>query len=249
MDSGIKLFIAVVLGITPFFIDCYIAYILLMAYFFLLTVLSGIPIRIITKSIITYTIIIIMPYFFGLLIAIVFYRLTGKYMGAFYSSFEEVALRLLKLFILWYAGSLYLNSTPMQSVIGLFYKLFSPLKQIGVPVSDFLKIIMCVMNELKELAPEVKKSFSESLGQIFRSGKDLSKGKIKAIGYVLVSFIVNSFQRLGKVEEDIKQIETKDIFIYKFTISRVDILVILSLILLLGSIIIISDAFCISGMR
>lgn len=42
MDSGVKLFVVLILSIIPFFIECYINFILLLAYLFIATILSGI---------------------------------------------------------------------------------------------------------------------------------------------------------------------------------------------------------------
>jgi energy-coupling factor transporter transmembrane protein EcfT len=236
MNSGVKFFIFMILGIVPFFITSYLGFILLLSYLLVATILTKIKISMIIKSIIAYMIIIILPYTIGLLMVVLISKITGGDLTTLYNSFDEVALRLFKLFILWYVSLIFFNSTSTEVVLGLFAKLLSPLNKIGVPVLDFLKVIMCVINELKELAPDVKRAFSESVSQIFNNKKGLSKGSIKGISHVLVSFIVNSFQRLGKVEEYVKQLENKELFNYKFSLTRVDFLAVFSLILLLGGI-------------
>lgn len=195
----------------------------------------------ILKSILAYIIIVIIPYIFGLLIAVLVSKITGNDLTTLYSSLEDVALRLFQLFILWYAGIIYLNSTKIESILGLFDKLLSPLKRFGVPVSDFLKIIMCVIQELKELAPEVKQSFSESFSYIVGKRNGLSKSKMEGIGNIMVNFFVKSFERLGKVENYVKKVENKDLFDYKFTVSMTDIFIIVSMTTLILSMIIISN--------
>ncbi len=236
MDSGVKFLIFMFLGIVPFFINSYLAFILLLAYLLVATMLTRTKISMIVKSVAAYMVIIIFPYTVGLLMAILISKITGGDLSTLYNSVEEVALRLFKLFILWYAGLIYFNSTSTEDVLGLFAKLFSPLNKIGLPVLDFLKVIMCVIKELKELAPDVKKGFSEGVNHIFKNEKGLSKGKIKGISHVLASFIVNSFHRLGKVEEYVKELENKELFNYSFTITKVEFFAILSLISLLGGI-------------
>lgn len=232
MDSGIKLLVFLILGACPFFIDSYINYVLIVAYLLVATYLTRIKFSVIIKNIAAYILIIILPYTFGLLMAVGVAKITGNEMIALYNSINEVVIRLFQLFLLWYAGILYFNSTKIESVLGVFDKLLSPLKRIGVPVSDFLKVIMCVIKELKELGPEVKKSFSESASVIFGKGQSLSTGKLKAISQLLVAFIVNSFERIGKVEEYVKQVQDKDLFNYQFAISKADVLAVISIIFL-----------------
>lgn len=57
----------------------------------------------------------------------------------------------------------------------------------------------------------------------------------------MVSFIVNSFQRMEKVEEHIKQLEDKDSLDYKFSISKSDIFVVISMIMLIGTMMLLSN--------
>ena len=246
MDSGIKLLIFLVLGIVPFFISCYVNFLLLLTYLLIATVLTRIQLRVIIKNILAYIVIIIFPYVFGLLMATGIAGLTGSNLAPSIGSPEEISLRLFKLFILWYVGILYFNSTKIESVLGLFDKLLSPFKRIGVPVSDFLKVIMCVINELRELAPEVKKSFSDKVSGMFGKRKEPSKSNIKGISQIISSFIVDSFQRLGRVEEYIEQVENEDLFGYEPVIAKKDVFGLISVLLLLGTMVIFSNTICIS---
>ena len=241
MDSGVKLLVILILGVIPFFIDSSVNFTLLVAYLVFATFLSGIQLPIILKNILGYIIIIILPYAFGLLMAIGVSKITGQEPMLFYSSLEDVALRLFQLFILWYVGILYFNTTKPENFLGLFDKLLSPLKRIGVPVSDFLLVIMCVINHLKELAPEVKESFAHDISQIFGKKRNISKRKMEGVSKMLVVFIVNSFQRLGNLEEYIKQVENKDLFNYQFNLNKLDILAIFSIVILLGSMLFLSS--------
>lgn len=232
MDSGVKLFVVAVLGILPFFITSYASLVLVASYFLLATFLFGIRFSEMKKSMAAYIIFILVPYGFGLLIAILVSGISGSDPVVIYS-YQGVTLRMLRLFLLWYATSLYFHSTPTEDVIGVFERLLSPLKRIGVPVSDSLKIVMCVTKELKNLAPNVQKSFTESMEQISKNAS--LKSKITAISYMLVSFIVNSFQRLEDVEDYVRQVDAKDLFAYKCSIAKSELLLVLSLMLLVGS--------------
>ncbi|UTW70580.1 hypothetical protein KHA80_10360 [Anaerobacillus sp. HL2] len=61
---------------------------------------------------------------------------------------------------------------------------------------------MCVIKELKELGPGLRRALLRVWGKKIRESS--LKTKIKGISYVLVSFIVNSFERLDVVEEYVK---------------------------------------------
>ncbi|OEF98166.1 hypothetical protein [Desulfuribacillus alkaliarsenatis] len=56
---------------------------------------------------------------------------------------------------------------------------------------------------------------------------------LRGISEILVSFIVDSFQRLGRIEEYVKQIENEELFSYKLSVSKLDVIMVLSLGLLI----------------
>lgn len=231
IDSGYKLFIAVTLGIIPFFIDHYLSFILLGLYLFASTFIYRARLREMIKSMIAYLIIIIVPYMFGLLMAAIVSAVSGTDMSMVYGSYQDVALRLVQLFLLWYATSLFFFSTPTEEIVGVFDRVFTPLKRLGVPVNDFLKVIMCVVNELKQLGPGVKKSFTTSMTKL--SEKSKWRTKIKVISDILVAFIVDSFKRLDEVEEYVNRIDAEELFTYKSVISKSEIILFMSFIVLI----------------
>lgn len=236
IDSGYKLFVAVTLGIFPFFIDHNLSFILLGLYLFLSTFIYGARLREMMKSMVAYLIIIIVPYIFGLLMAAFVSTVSGTDLSMVYGSYQDVALRIVQLFLLWYSTSLFFFSTPTEEIVGVFDRVFSPLKRLGIPVKDFLKVIMCVVNELKQLAPEVKKSFATSMKEL--SEKSTWRRKIKVISNILVAFIVDSFKRLDEVEEYVNHVDTEELFAYKSVISKSEVLLFISFILLISSMII-----------
>ena len=234
MDSGIKLLIVLVLGVVPFFIDGYVNYFLLLSYLAIATLMARIQLKVLIKNIAAYVAIIIFPYAMGIFIAVSISKLTGNGLVALQGSLADVSLRLFQLFILWYVGILYLNSTKVEQVLGLFDKLLAPLKSIGLPVTDFLKVILCVINELKELAPEAKRTFFEGVSHLAGQRKSLSQSRLRGISQVIAGYIVNSFARLDQLEEHVKRIEKEDVFNYRFNFSKTDFFALLSLILLIG---------------
>ncbi|MBB5174309.1 hypothetical protein [Texcoconibacillus texcoconensis] len=231
IDSGYKFFIAVTLGVIPFFIDHYLSFILLSLYLFLSTYIYGARLREMMKSMVAYLIIIIVPYMFGLLMATVVSTVSGTDMSMVYGSYQDVGLRLVQLFLLWYATSLFFFSTPTEEIVGVFDRVLTPLKRLGVPVRDFLKVIMCVVNELKHLGPGVKESFTNSMTKL--SEKSSWRTKIRVISNILVAFIVDSFKRLDEVEEYVNQVEAEDLFTYKVVISKSELFLFISFVALL----------------
>ena len=231
IDSGYKLFVAVMLSFVPFFIDHYLSFILLSVYLFLSTFVYGARLPEMMKSMTAYLIIIIIPYTFGLLMAWGVSFVSGTEMSMVYGSFEDVGLRLLQLFLLWYATSLFFFSTPTEELLGVFDRALTPLKTLGVPVKDFLKVIMCVVNELKQLAPGVKERFKESTAVL--SEKSTWGMKIRVISNILVAFIVDSFKRLDEVEEYVNRVEAEELFMYQSSISKSEVILFISFVLLI----------------
>ncbi len=236
MDSGIKFFIAVVLSVIPFFCEQQMSFFIISAYLIVITIFSGIRVKTVLTSFTAYFIVVVFPFLFGLLMSWVFYKVSGNAMFTSYMQVGKTVLRMFQLFLLWYIGCIYFNTTPMKSVIGLFDKLLTPLKRLGVPISEHLKVVMCVVRELTELGPEVKRNFTESMESLpSKNNKNTwwSKINIKGISTILVNFIVNSFKRLDIIEQYVREVEAKDLYNYRFRLSVRDIVACVSCILLM----------------
>lgn len=177
MDGLLKFIFAVVLACMPFFLHKQASIGLLSVYLIFVTLISKIKSRTLLISGTSYCIIVMLPYFFGLLMNGLFYSFSHNEMFAYHQGPYEIFLRLFRLLVIWYVSILYFHTTPMKTVIGLLDKLFTPLKLVGVPVADYLKIVMCIVLELKETGSEVTKSLGESM----RSVMGEPKGNLKSM--------------------------------------------------------------------
>ena len=234
VDSGYKFIIAMILGTVPFFLDHYLSFVLLGVYLFLSTFLYGARLKDMFKSMTAYLIIILFPYLFGLGMAAIVSSFSSTDFSMVYGSFDDVTLRLVQLFLLWYATSLFFFSTGTEEIVGVFDFVLTPLKKIGVPVEDFLKVIMCVVNELKQLGPAVKKSFTENMAGF--KEKSTWRAKVVQISDVLVAFIVDSFQRLDEVEAYVNEVDARTLFTYRAALSKSEIALFISFIALIYTI-------------
>ncbi len=203
----------------------------LSVYLVLVTLILGIKLRTLLISAASYCVIVLFPYFFGLLMNGLFYSLSKNDLFAYHQGPYEIFLNLFRLFIIWYVSILYFHTTPMKTVIGLLDKLFTPLKLVGVPVTDYLKVVMCIVLELKETGYEVTKSLGESMRSMMEGSRWKLKINIKGISQIIVSLIVNSFEKLDRIESFVEKVNPDDLYNYSFKLSKSDVLGVLSLVL------------------
>lgn len=231
LDGLIKFILATVLASMPFLFQKQISFGILSIYLLLVTLVSRIKLRTLLISVASYCVVVLIPYFFGLLMNALFYSLSGNLMFAYQGSYE-IFLRLFRLLIIWYVSILYFQTTPMKTVIGLLDKLFTPLKIIGVPVTDYLNVVMCIVIELKETGSEVTKGLGERMRSVMGEDKRGFKLNIKGISQIIVSMIVNSFEKLDKIQSTVEKVNPDDLYNYSFKLSKSDLIGVLSFILL-----------------
>jgi len=232
LDGLIKFILAVVLTIVPFLSQKQMSFAIISGYLLIVTLVSRIKLRTLLISATSYFIIVLIPYFFGLLMNGLFYMFSNNDLFAYHQGPYEIFLRLFRLLIIWYVSILYFHTTPMKTVIGMLDKLFIPLKLVGVPVADYLKIVMCIVGELKETGSEVKKSLGQSMRSVMGGDKRRFKINIKGISQIIVSLIVNSFEKLDKIQDRVENVNPEDLYDYSFKLSKLDVVAILSFILL-----------------
>jgi len=243
MDSGVKLFFAFILSIIPFLCENQISFIIISAYLIFITIFSGMKVRTVLTSFTAYFIIVVFPFLFGFLISLLFYQISGNAMFTYYQQISDTAIRMFQLFLLWYIGCIYFNTTPMKSFIGLFDKILTPFKRFGVPVEDHLKVIMCVIKVLTQIGPEVKRSFTESMSSMSDNKKWWSRINIKGISGIIVNFIVNSFKRMDAIEKYVKEVNAADLYNYRLKVSRLDIVASVSFVIVVFLVIIIENGY------
>ncbi|WP_318508691.1 hypothetical protein [Bacillus sp. T3] len=162
---------------------------------------------------------------------------------SFQQDYVEIFLRLYQLLMIWYLSILYFNTTDMKTMLGLFDKLLTPLKFLGVPISDYIKIVMCVMQELAEIGSEVKKSYRERMRPLVRKDKWKYNINIKGISQIIVSLIVNSFDKLDKIEGYVEKLNTDELCEYKFKLSIIDVVFLLIFFVLVSLIVMVEKGF------
>ncbi|NLP43729.1 MAG: energy-coupling factor transporter transmembrane protein EcfT [Peptococcaceae bacterium] len=226
LDAGVKLILAIVLSIIPFFCQKPSSFFVLVLFLGFLTILARVNLRTLRNSLLSYGIIVIFPYLFGFLVSWLSTRYSANALFVYEQGFSAMALRLFKLFLFWYVGTLYLHSTPLNSLVGVLDKCLYPLKKLGLPIADYLKVLMCVLETLKKSGSEVRKKFQEKKASLSGDHKSLFMLNIKGIAQTIVSFLVDSFQNLDQIQEDLSKIEAEDLYSYKLKVSKPEIMAI-----------------------
>lgn len=232
IDALIKLILATVLAIIPFFLEKQVSLGILTGYLLIATFATRIKFRTLLISATSYFIIVLIPYLFGYLMSELLYLFTNNELFAYNEGSYEVFLRLFRLFVIWYVSILYFHTTPTKTVIGLMDKLLFPLTLIGVPIKDYLKIVMCIVVELKGKGTEIKNSFIDSARSAIGGNKIELKSKIKGISHIIVSLLINSFEKINEIQSVVENVNPDELYNYKFKISLSDIVVVLSSIIL-----------------
>lgn len=243
IDGFIKFIQAIVLASMPFLLLKPMSIGLLSVYLLIVTFFSGIKSRSLIMSAMSYCIVFLFPYLFGLLTNTLLYYFSGSDAFSYHQSSYEIFLRLFRLFIIWYVSILYFHTTEMKTVIGLLDKLLTPLKLVGVPVSDYLKVVMCIVLELTEMGSEVKKSLGESMRTAIGGSKWKFKINMKGISQIIVSLIVNSFEKLDKIESFVAKSAADDLYHYRFKLSINDVISVLGFFLLISLILMVEKGY------
>lgn len=227
MDGLIKLILAILLMVMPFWFQNFLSFGLLSIYLILITWILKVNFRTLIISGASFAIIVLLPYFFGLLMNALFYYFSQNPMFASQGS-SAVFLRLFRLFIIWYVSILYFHTTPMKTFIGMLDKLFTPLKKLGLPVADYLKVIMCIVAQLKEAGSDVKKSLGEKMRAVVGEEKRKFRINVKGISQIIVNLIVDSFEKIDKIQEYVDRVKPEELYYYHFKFKAKDALAILS---------------------
>jgi len=206
---------------------------LVFLYLVFATVMLGSNFRFLLKNMVSYGLIFLMPYFFGLLLSMLVNSLFSNGHVPADLVLKETLLRMVRLFFVWYIGSLYICSTPLPSILGMLKHVLSPLKHWGVPVSTALTLIMCIVLQLTASVSEFKNTTVEQARNIFQDKSTCFKTKLKVLANLLVFFIVNSLQKTEEIQTLVDQTNLDD-FTYRFKVARNELLVIASFIILLA---------------
>jgi energy-coupling factor transport system permease protein len=215
LDGFIKLLLAITLAVLPFYFTKPVSYGIFLVYLAALTLASRIKFRTLWLSAASYLIIVLIPYFFGILVNALIYLMTKNATLLMQQGWDQIALRLFRLFVIWYVSILYFHTTPMPTILGLLDKLLSPLKLMKVPVEDYLKVVMCIVTELKGTGEEMKTRFLDRARSVVGEGQVKLRFKINGISQIIVSSLVDSFQKLDRLESHMERVSQEELFGYK----------------------------------
>ncbi|MBC2728484.1 energy-coupling factor transporter transmembrane component T [Desulfosporosinus sp.] len=231
MDGLIKFILAAVLSVMPFLVHRLISFGILAVFLLIVTLVFRLELRILLISAASYSIIVLIPYLFGVLMNALAYWLSGNVQFAYQGSYD-LFLRLFRLLVIWYVSILYFHTTPMKTVIGLLDKLFTPLKFLGVPVTDYLNVVMCIVLELKETGAVVTKGLGARMRSVMGEDKRRFRINVKGISQIIVSLIVNSFEKIDRIQSFVEKVNPNDLYNYRFKLSKTDVIGVLSFIIL-----------------
>lgn len=232
LDGLVKFLWAIVIAILPWYFANQVSYGIFMVYLVIVTLASGIRYRTLLLSAASYCIIVLIPYLFGILLNGLLYYLT-KNEALIMQGSQEIFLRIFRLFIIWYVSILYFHTTPMETVLGLLDKLFYPLKLLKMPVQDYLKVIMCIVMQLKGTGEEMKTLFLDNARAVIGGSQGKLKSKFKGISQIIVSLLVDSFQKLDEIESLVEKVNPADLFNYKFKMTIYEWIAAVSIALLI----------------
>ncbi len=231
LDGLIKLLLVIAIATVPFYLHKPTSYAVFLAYLLLVTLISRIRSRTLLFSGVSYAIIVLIPYLFGVLVNGLLYFFT-KNEAFMWQGSQEVFLRLFRLFIIWYVSILYFHTTLIETILGLLDKLLSPLKLIKLPVQDYLKIIMLVVTDLKGTGEEIRARFVDQARSASGRNKSNLRQKINAISQTIVRSLVDSFQKIDKVEGQLADSRAEAIFNYRLRLAMPEALTVISVVLL-----------------
>jgi energy-coupling factor transporter transmembrane protein EcfT len=233
IDAGLKALLAIILIVAAMICEKQVSLLLIFSYTVIATILLGSNFRFLLKNVVSYAIIFMFPYLFGLLLSILFGIIFSNNQSATDLVFKEALLRMIKIFFVWYIGSLYICSTPLESILGMLKKVLQPLNSFGVPIGKHLNIIKCIVIELNQSVSEFKNNTLAQARNVIKDRNLSFRTKIKEISNILVCLIANSLHKTEHIQELVARTNAND-FIYNFRFSRNEIIASFSLIILLA---------------
>ncbi|MEQ8176443.1 MAG: CbiQ family ECF transporter T component [Syntrophomonadaceae bacterium] len=202
IDAGVKLILALLLAVASAFCKNGLELVYFSIFLLAITAFLKSDLRFMLKNMLSFGIIILIPYMFGILLSLAMSKL---YPGAAYdANLNTALLKMIRIFFIWYIGNLYFFTTSLQSIMDMFDKVFLPLNRAGIPVSRYLNMIMFIVNELSRTVGQFKGDIFEQAGLIFKNRQLGVKTKLKELAHILVNYIANSLQRTDEIQEQVK---------------------------------------------
>ncbi|MEA4925630.1 MAG: CbiQ family ECF transporter T component [Syntrophomonadaceae bacterium] len=232
IDAGIKALLAILLAVTACFCHNGWEFLFFSAYLAAVTFLLKSNLRFILKNLLSYGVIFVVPFLLGFLL----HWLMGIIVpGNAYSNglaLEGTAFKMIRIFFIWYIGSLYFSTTPFLAIAEMLNKVLAPLNAWGIPVTRHLHMVICAVGQLARSADQFKQDIMDKSSRIFKGNHSGIKAKLSEFAGILADFIVNSLQQTDQVQGTFANINLSD-GTYKLDIVRNDIIAISSLIVFL----------------
>jgi energy-coupling factor transport system permease protein len=242
LDGFLKFILAVGLAALPFFFQNYWSFIVLSIYLLIITVILRIKLKILIISITSYCIMVLIPCLFGIAVQSFLHSRTDNSLLLFNQDTSQLILRLICLLIVWYVSMLFFYTTQLKTIMGLLDKLLSPLSLIGVPIKDYLKIVLCIVIELQDKGSQIKEAVLKS-ARSFGSKAGIFRINFQGISKVIVSLLVNSLRELDNIENMVKSISAEQLGSYQFAFSKKEGIALLSFAFLTVLIVLIEKGF------
>lgn len=229
-DAGLKAVLLILLAGVSFLCETKLDYAVLFGYLGIMTAFFRSGPRFILKNLLGYSIIFVFPYLFGLALAVTLSKIFPGLSGLHGFSWYQALLKMVKIFILWYIGSLYFFTTPLESVLGMMQKVLSPLNSLGIPVRKYLTMLLCIINVLINSVDGFRKDILEQVRQLFNHSQISAKTKVRGLADILVGFLANSLQKTDEIQKQF-ELTRLDQASYTLRISKNEIAAFFSLVI------------------
>ena len=230
MDVAIKLFL--ILSLLVAVISCQKLLSLMIIGLAALAIIffSKINRGILFRNLIYYAVILVLPYFFGIIISLLTSSLR-------YNP-ELVFVKIIRLYLFGLLGGLFFLSTSIEVMASLCYKFLSPLQKLDIPVADSLKSLILIIDQIEKNISKFHDLNVQKITDKVRY-KGSIRAKVQQVTQTFVTIIVNSFQKTEEVRRRIEQQDQNILNSYQFKPSMADavgifvfVLVVVTLIVL-----------------
>lgn len=228
IDAGIKLILAVCLAVTVSLCNSLPDLLYFALYLLCITFLLKTDRRFILKNLLAYGIVFVFPYLFGLLLSLAFSRLLPGLAYAVPVNVEAVLMKMVKIFFVWYIGSLYFFTTPFELIADMLNKVFFPLNSRGLPVGKYVNMTVFIVKELTNSVNQFKEDILEQARQIIKNDQLQLKSKFREFTNILVDYIADSLQQADELQKRL-ELDLVDDGRYTLRISKNEVIAVLSL--------------------
>lgn len=223
MDAGVKIILTVLLAVSAAFCHNGRDLLAFAAFLLVVTIFLKSDLRFILKNLLSFGIIILIPYLIGVLLSL---ALSGFWAVPAYDLYLSASLiKMTRLFFIWYIGNLYFYTSSLEAIMEMSDRVLGPLKRAGAPVSKYLNMVMFILSELSRTVGQFKGDVFEQAGRIFKDREMAIKSKLKELSNILINYIADSLQRTDEVQAQLESGWAKERQ-YTLRISKNEILAI-----------------------